>query len=128
MTDHAAPAQTAAVLETLLKVPAPVVPLLALPPLKDVTDGQSRGTDCVWCRDPLTLATAVDLGTQKSPQDGPSPTTGATWYPRTCQPCMADHAHRALFEHARICEQCVDETGECKVGRVLYRLIREGRR
>ena len=105
----------------LLEVPPAALELLELPALDTVTDGQSRGADCVWCtHGPLTTETAVALGERKS--------HGVTRFPRACRPCVANHAHEAVFKHAPTCEQCVDEAAVCEVGRVLYRLIREGRR
>ena len=105
----------------LLEVPAAILELLELPALETVADGQSRGADCVWCTyGPLTTEMAVALGERKS--------RGVTRFPRACPPCAAAHAHAALFKHAPTCEQCVDEAEVCEVGRVLYRLIREGRR
>jgi hypothetical protein len=56
--------------EALLKITVPVLELLGLPSLQDVTDDQSRGVDCVWCRARVTTDTAVDLGEQKSPLNG----------------------------------------------------------
>ncbi|WP_439947139.1 hypothetical protein [Streptomyces sp. BBFR109] len=93
---------------------------LDLPAFEDLTPDQARGAVCVWGAEQLTAETAVDLGEQHGP-DG-------RWWPRACPRHAADRAHRALYEHVPLCEQCVDEAALCPVGRVLYRLVREGRR
>jgi hypothetical protein len=54
--------------------------------------------------------------------------TGITWFPRACRPCAGERAYAALFLHAPMCEQCADEAGRCETGRILHRLVREGRR
>ncbi len=102
-------------------VPSAVLELLALPEFDGLDGDQIRGRACVWCGcGPLTV-TAVDFGVRMGSQC-------RRWYPRSCGPCAGEHAHRGLFQHAPMCEQCVDEAGQCTVGRILYRLIREGRR
>lgn len=53
---------------------------------------------------------------------------GESWFPRACLRCAAAWAHRGLFEHAPLCEQCTDEVSRCEIGLALYRLIRQGRR
>ncbi|GGV80537.1 hypothetical protein [Streptomyces thermoviolaceus] len=128
MTHPAAPLTQAATSETLLKIPTAVLEFMGLPSLHEVTEEQSRGVACVWCRARINTETAIDLGEQKSPPNGSTSMTGMTWFPRACRPCTADRAHRGLFEHAPMCEQCVDEPGGCEINRVLYRLVREGRR
>ncbi|MEG8276115.1 hypothetical protein [Streptomyces sp. AHA2] len=103
-----------------LEVPASVVDALLLPAAADATEDQLRGARCLWCEDgPLGAETAVDLGEQKSP--------AGSWFPRACQRCAAAWAHRGLFEHAPMCEQCTDDASRCEVGLILYRLIRQGR-
>ncbi|MEU2911326.1 hypothetical protein ACFYM3_06215 [Streptomyces massasporeus] len=105
----------------LLEVPADVAAALLLPAPADATEDQLRGARCVWCEaGPLNAETAIDLGEQKTP--------AGSWFPRACQNCTASWAHRGLFEHAPLCEQCTDDASRCKTGRVLYRLIRQGRR
>jgi hypothetical protein len=103
-------------------VPEEILAELLLPAPEDATDGQLRGADCVWCETgPLNTETAIDLGEHKIP-------TGEAWFPRVCLRCAAAWAHRGLFDHASMCEQCTDESSVCEIGRVLYRLIRQGRR
>jgi len=98
-----------------------VAAVLRLPDPRQLIEDQVRGAVCVWGSERLRVATAVDLGEHTDATIG-------RWWPRACPQCAAEHAHRALFEHAPMCEQCVDEAGRCEVGRLLYRLIREGRR
>jgi hypothetical protein len=102
-------------------VPASVVAALLLPAAADATEDQLRGARCVWCEDgPLKAASAVDLGEQKSP--------AGSWFPRACRSCAAAWAHRSLFEHAPMCEQCTDDASRCEIGLILYRLMRQGPR
>lgn len=51
-----------------------------LPRLRDLTEDQLRGRACVWCRTPLSNATAIDLGAQSFQQLGHQ----AHWFPRAC--------------------------------------------
>lgn len=113
--------------DALLEVSAAVLEVLALPALHGLRDEQVRGASCVWCGyRPLNAENAVDLGEQMSPLPGSA--SPMRWYPRACRPCVADRAHRGLFAHSPMCEQCIDEAGVCEVARGLYRLVREGRR
>ncbi|MFQ6142643.1 hypothetical protein ACLMNJ_06135 [Streptomyces seoulensis] len=118
----------------MLEMPADVLVVLVLPELATVTTDQSRGADCVWCTTRLTGDVAVDLGERMGLPAGEEadlfePEKGLVrWYPRACPKCTADRAHKGLFAHTPACEQCVDEAALCPVGRVLYRLVREGRR
>lgn len=34
-------------------------------------------------------------------------------------------AYRALLEHTQVCEQCVDDVGQCGTGRALVRTLRD---
>ncbi|GGS29462.1 hypothetical protein AB0E75_07935 [Streptomyces griseoviridis] len=105
-----------------LEVPGAALELLTLPPAENSAADQLRGARCVWCRTgPLHTDTAVDLGEHKT-------TTGEAWFPRSCQRCAGNRAHRALYAHIPMCEQCADEAGICETGRILYRLIRQGQR
>ncbi|MFE9170865.1 hypothetical protein ACFYNZ_15280 [Streptomyces kebangsaanensis] len=108
----------------LLEVPDGVLAVLALslPNLDAVTDGQARGADCVWCnRGPLLTETSIYLGEHKSH-------TSLTRFPRSCRPCAGERAYSGLFRHAPDCEECCAAAPGCEVGRVLNRLVREGRR
>ncbi|MFI9598974.1 hypothetical protein ACIHCX_03665 [Streptomyces sp. NPDC052043] len=110
-------------------VPQAVLDLLQLPTLDAVTGGQRRGADCVWCGDgSLNAESAVDLGEQRHPLKGSTSITGATWFPRACRRCIRERAYPAQLAHLEMCEQCVDDVRECKTGRSLDRLVREGRR
>lgn len=126
-------AATAAEAPSTLDIPPAVVTVLDLPGLTKLTDDQVRGADCVWCRVSLTADTAVDFGEQASPAPWSTSTIGMRWYPRACPACVADRAHRGLLDHAPGCDDCHREPapGEptrCETARVLYRLVRDGRR
>jgi hypothetical protein len=109
------------------EIPADVLTILALPALDELTDDQTRGTTCVWHGgERLTAETAVDLGEHLSPLHGSS--SPMRWFPRACQSCTADRAHRGLFTHCATCKDCADGTDRCGTGRSLYRLVREYRR
>lgn len=106
-------------------IPPDVLAVLVLPDPAIILEDQRRGALCVWDKTPLTLATAVDLGELDSPI--------GRWWPRSCPACVADRAHRGLLEHAPGCEDCRKQPspGEptvCETARVLYRLVKEGRR
>jgi hypothetical protein len=97
---------------------------LPLPGVGDLSEGQQRGAGCVWCGEPLTAETAVDLGERRIRVLD----SHVTAFPRGCRPCTADAAFRALHDHAPGCEHCVDSADSCETGIALRRLIREGRR
>ncbi|MFJ3037699.1 hypothetical protein [Streptomyces tendae] len=101
-------------------IPPDVLAVLGLPSFGELTPDQARGAVCVWGTEQLTTETAVDLGEQAGPE--------GRWWPRACRTHTADRAHRGLFDHAPSCEQCVDAAERCETSRVLYRLIRDGRR
>ncbi|MGW4272897.1 hypothetical protein ACWEGQ_11160 [Streptomyces seoulensis] len=134
MTNRTVPAPISAAPAAALGLTADVLAVLILPELAAITTDQSRGADCVWCTTRLTGDSAVDLGERMGLPAGEEadlfePEKGLLrWYPRACPTCVTHRAHRGLFEHTPTCEQCVDEASLCPVGRVLYRLVREGRR
>lgn len=101
-------------------IPPEVLTALGLPKFGDLTPDQARGAVCVWGDEQLTTETAVDLGEQAGPE--------GRWWPRACRKHTADRAHLGLFDHAPSCEQCTDAAERCETSRVLYRLVREGRR
>lgn len=102
--------------------------LLLLPALDGLSDDQTRGAVCVWGRDEdrLTAETAVHFGEHLSSLHGS--TSPMRWFPRGCKACTGVAAFRALYEHAPVCKQCVEEAENCETGRALWRLIREGHR
>ncbi|MFG3104385.1 hypothetical protein ACGFZL_28255 [Streptomyces sp. NPDC048182] len=100
--------------------PEQVAQRLALPPFETLTPDQRRGAVCVWGDEQLHADTAVDLG-ERTGEAG-------RWWPRACRRHAGAQAHRALFEHAPMCEQCTDAPELCETIRALYRLVREGRR
>lgn len=101
-------------------IPAAVLEVLGLPSPEGLADGRARGAACVWCGVRLTAEVAVDLGEQVF--------DGVRWFPRACRTDVADRAHRGLFSHAPLCEQCTDDASGCVISRWLYRLVRENRR
>ena len=116
-----------------LDVPPAVVAVLDLPGLARLTDGQVRGADCVWCRTPLTADTAVDFGEQTSDAPWSTSVIGMRWYPRACPTCTATRAHRGLLNHAPGCDDCRKSPAPgdpvvCAIARILYRLVKGGRR
>ncbi|MEU9220125.1 hypothetical protein AB0D47_26710 [Streptomyces sp. NPDC048376] len=101
-------------------IPPDVLAVLGLPSFGELTPDQARGAVCVWGDEQLTADTAVDLGEQAGPE--------GHWWPRACRRHAGERAHRGLFDHASICEPCVDAAERCETSRLLYRLVREGRR
>lgn len=101
-------------------IPPDALGVLRLPSFHELTADQARGAVCVWGDERLTADTAVDLGEHAGPE--------GRWWPRACHTHTAERAHRGLFDHAPSCEQCVDSAERCETSRVLYRLVREGRR
>ncbi|MFE7233866.1 hypothetical protein ACFVAF_25015 [Streptomyces sp. NPDC057596] len=109
-------------------MPASILDLLGLPDPDGLHDAQLHGRDCVWCnRGPVTVEASVDYGEQTNPASGA--TTPQRWYPRACRPCIGQRAYSAFLDHAPSCKTgCEDTPLGCDIGRILNRLIREGRR
>lgn len=97
---------------------------LPLPTEGTLSDPQQRGAACVWCTQPLTAETAVDLGERRIRVDDDH----VTAFPRGCRPCTHEYAYRALLDHAPDCDWCTADASSCDTGIALRRLIREGRR
>ena len=110
-------------------IPAEVLAVLAMPPLEGVSEEQVGGRACVWCRDLLTIETAVQLGEHMTDVDESTAVSGMRAFPRGCRACVYERAHRGLFAHGSTCNLCRDEetAAACTVGRGLYRLVREHR-
>ncbi|MEU6605348.1 hypothetical protein ABZ922_09820 [Streptomyces shenzhenensis] len=108
--------------ETVNMPPPEVLDVLGLPDLDSLDEAREAGRVCIWCGEPLTIETAVDLGEQEA-EDG-------TCFPRACRRCVADRAHRGLFAHTPMCDLCEMEAtaANCSVGRSLYRLVGDNRR
>ncbi|MET8917940.1 hypothetical protein ABZX40_26630 [Streptomyces sp. NPDC004610] len=108
---------------TVHDIPAEALGLLVLPPLDALTPDQQRGAVCVWdaAEARLSAETAIDLGERQSDGSG-------HWFLRACRQHTGLLAWRALMDHAPMCEQCVDDAGNCDIGAALRRLRREGRR
>jgi hypothetical protein len=106
-------------------IPPDALAALALPSLDTLTEDQVRGGACVWGGEPLTAATAVDLGERRTRRAG----TLVSWFPRGCRSCTARAAQQALYDHhVPRCEECETVQGGCPVHRALARLVREGQR
>lgn len=101
-------------------IPADLLPLIPLPPLEVLSDTRARGAECVWGGEPLSTATAIDLGERK--------TDGGHWFPRACRPCARRAVLVARNDHPGLCEQCTDDTGRCETRRALHALALELRR
>lgn len=114
---------------TTEEIPPEVLEVLALPALDRVTEEQVGGRACVWCRDQLTIETAVPLGEHMTDVDESTAVSGMRAFPRGCRKCVHDRAHRGLFAHGSTCSLCRsgESAADCTVGRGLYRLVRENR-
>lgn len=96
--------------------------VIPLPAHNDLSAQQVRGAACVWCAVTLGPGTAVDLGQRPSH----TPDGQVTTFPRGCRPCTGKAAYEVLFDHASVCEQCVDNAANCETGRGLRRLVKNG--
>ncbi|WP_328436848.1 hypothetical protein OHA71_06285 [Streptomyces sp. NBC_00444] len=99
---------------------------LELPRLDALTEQQVRGIACVWNmrHQPLTAATAIDLGVRPASRAG----APVSWYPRACRRCVHENAYAALLRHAEQCgDGCREDAGGCDTGRTLRHLMREHR-
>ncbi|SEE69794.1 hypothetical protein SAMN05216532_8607 [Streptomyces sp. 2231.1] len=105
----------------LVDIPADVLPLLPLPDLNALPDARARGAECVWSGEPLSTATAIDLGERPSPH-------GTTLFLRGCQPCTRRAVRAAHHAHPGTCEQCTDDPTLCETRRALRALALELRR
>ncbi|MER6065088.1 hypothetical protein ABT167_28770 [Streptomyces sp. NPDC001792] len=104
----------------LVDIPAALLPLILLPPLDVLPDARARGAECVWGGEPLSTATAVDLGERE--------TDGGHWFPRACRPCTRRAVLAARNAHPGLCEQCTDDATICETRRALHALALELRR
>ncbi|GHA14735.1 hypothetical protein ACFOOM_10950 [Streptomyces echinoruber] len=105
--------------------PPDVLAVLTLPSLDRLTEEQVRGGCCVWGGEPLSTATAVDLG----PRTGRRLGQPFQWFPRADRRCLARAAQQALYDHhVPRCAGCETVRGGCAVHRALCRLVREGQR
>ncbi|MFI6356983.1 hypothetical protein ACIBJF_30985 [Streptomyces sp. NPDC050743] len=104
----------------LVDIPVDLLPLILLPPLEVLSDARARGAECVWGGEPLSTATAIDLGERD--------TDGEHWFPRACRRCTLHAVHTARNAHPGRCEQCVDDASLCETRRALHALALELRR
>ncbi|MFI5685925.1 hypothetical protein [Streptomyces sp. NPDC051636] len=111
---------TSAETRGLVDIPADLLPLILVPPLEILPDARARGAECVWSGEPLSTATAIDLGERE--------TDGVHWFPRACRPCTRHAVLAARNSHPGQCEQCVDNTNLCETRRALHALALELRR
>ncbi|MET8563220.1 hypothetical protein ABZV75_22490 [Streptomyces flaveolus] len=88
-----------------------------LPSLDLLPDARARGAECVWGGEPLTTATAIDLGERV--------TDGAHWFPRACLRCTRSAVRAARNSHPSRCGQCVDTTAVCETRHALHALLLE---
>ncbi|AYN43432.1 hypothetical protein D9753_02310 [Streptomyces dangxiongensis] len=93
---------------------------IPLPPLDLLSDARARGAQCIWGGEPLTTATAIDLGERV--------TNDAHWFPRACLRCTRSAVRAARNSHPGQCEQCVDGTALCETRHALHDLLLELRR
>ncbi|MEV5879737.1 hypothetical protein AB0L75_37100 [Streptomyces sp. NPDC052101] len=112
---------TTAESRALVDVPAELLPLIPVPPLNVLPDARARGAECVWGGEPLSTATAIDLGERE--------TDGVHRFPRACRSCTLRAVLAARrSHHPGQCEQCVDDTALCETRRALHTLALELRR
>lgn len=100
--------------------------MLDVPDLDTLTDDQTRGGTCVWCREELNAA-AVDLGERMSKHSGV--TSRMRWFPRADSACVYVHAMRAMHDHVPSCTPCgkAETLDQCAAARGLRRLMRDHR-
>ncbi|WP_330339436.1 hypothetical protein [Streptomyces sp. NBC_00557] len=101
----------------LVDIPAALLPLIQLPPLEVLPDARARGAECVWGGEPLSTATAVDLGERKD--------DGVHWFPRACRPCTRRAVLAARNNHPGSCEQCAEDASRCETRHALHSLALE---
>ncbi|MBL1108505.1 hypothetical protein JK361_28625 [Streptomyces sp. 5-8] len=101
-------------------VPAGLLPSLQFPDLGTLPDERGRGAACLWGGEPLSIATALDLGEH--------PHEGTTLFLRGCRVCTLRAALAAHKAHPGMCEQCTDDPSICEIRRGLRRLALELRR
>ncbi|MFF3920546.1 hypothetical protein ACFYZB_45570 [Streptomyces sp. NPDC001852] len=104
----------------LVDIPDDLLPRILLPPLEVLPDARARGAECVWGGEPLSTATAVDLGERE--------TDSGHWFPRACRPCTRRVVLAARNDHSGRCEQCTDDATICETRRALHVLVLELRR
>ncbi|MEV0304282.1 hypothetical protein [Streptomyces prasinus] len=105
----------------LVDIPVNLLPLIPLPALEDLPDARARGAECVWGGEPLSTATAMDLGERLSPN-------GRALFLRSCRHCTVQAVLAAHKYHRYRCEQCVDDPTLCDTLRGLRLLALELRR
>ncbi|MYW14670.1 hypothetical protein GT039_03450 [Streptomyces sp. SID2955] len=102
-------------------VPPGLLPALEFPDLGALLAERARGAECLWGGEPLSTATALDLGEHPSPH-------GTTLFLRGCRACTLRAVLAAYRHHPGTCEQCTDDPTLCELQRGLRRLALELRR
>ncbi|MGW2426550.1 hypothetical protein ACWC0C_46650 [Streptomyces sp. NPDC001709] len=106
--------------EALADIPADLLPLIPVPPLDVLPEARARGAECVWGGEPLSTATAIDLGERRE--------NGTTLFLRGCRSCTRRAVLAARNSHPGMCEQCTDDATICETRRALHALAMELRR
>lgn len=87
--------------------------MLPMPRLRDLSEAQVQGKQCVWCAGLSTF----DLGSRLSTLNGGL----HPWRPRGCAACTRSEARRVFRNHIRSCARC-NPTRYCVDAQALYAL------
>ncbi|GAA2222070.1 hypothetical protein [Streptomyces nogalater] len=101
----------------LMSNPAALVPHIPLPRLELLSDARTRGAECVWGGERLTVETAIDLGKHTD--------NGFSWFPRACLRCTRSAVRTARDTHPDRCTECPGPTSLCDTRRALHDLLLE---
>ncbi|MEV5350400.1 hypothetical protein [Streptomyces achromogenes] len=104
----------------LMAIPAALVPHIVLPRLELLSEARTRGAECVWGGERLTIETAIDLG--KHTDDG------FNWFPRACRRCTKAAVRAARDAHPGRCTECRGPADLCDARCALHDLLLELRR
>ncbi|MBK3524797.1 hypothetical protein JHN54_24695 [Streptomyces sp. MBT70] len=104
----------------LMEIPAALVPHIVLPRLELLSEARTRGAECVWGGERLTIETAIDLRVHTN--------NGFNWYPRACRRCTKAAVRTARDTHPDQCTECTGPTKLCETRRALHNLLMELRR
>ncbi|WP_436957104.1 hypothetical protein [Streptomyces sp. SudanB182_2057] len=102
----------------LMVVPATLVPHIPLPRLELLSDARTRGAECVWGGERLTIETAIDLGKHVT-------VDGFSWFPRACLRCTRSAVRAARDNHPARCPECRGPTTPCSTRQALHDLLLE---
>ncbi|WP_030615858.1 hypothetical protein [Streptomyces achromogenes] len=104
-----------------MAIPAALVPHIVLPRLELLSDARTRGAECVWGGERLSIETAIDLGKHVTDD-------GFSWFPRACLRCTRDAVWNARNSHPGRCTECRGPAAPCDTRRALHDLLLELRR